>query len=322
MLALPRLCRVATTITVNSNNDTSSGVNAMLATGMTARSFVDHSIGSLLPYLCDVESIIRKFFRRPTVEEPGKMNRGNGNYPERAKALLLAAMALGSTACATPQVAEQTEAHTRAQDFQLASAAYGLREDMFRARSSALLEEISLLKEYPGWKEMATIITETASVTHPKGSKAAKARESAELKKWANRWSASPGVLLSKYSELVSRSTAALKERDELLEALPAVQVKEFLYAQTDAETCTGSRNFNTCVQTYRALVQDSNHNYGSTEAWLDSFGVDSIGLLAQTSDRPTKAHSLRFSDGSAGPLPARSLGDRLPKARPKVGSV
>jgi hypothetical protein len=47
MLALPRLCRVATTKTVNPNNDTSSGVNPMLARGDLGF-FLDHAIGSLL----------------------------------------------------------------------------------------------------------------------------------------------------------------------------------------------------------------------------------------------------------------------------------
>jgi len=135
----------------------------------------------------------------------------------------------------------------------------------FASEADALIQEIALLRNHPGWPEMEEIIRAAPSIEYVEGQAVAEKKTTAAIGEWSKKWSAPGQKMLTKYLELAERSRA-LESRRSLLD-----QERGLVYAEWVAAVAEASI-LSELGETPMMLL----HRMKSS---VDRYGVDSLGL-------------------------------------------
>ena len=170
-------------------------------------------------------------------------------YPPVLSLLLLVAL----TACAA------TEGKPNSKDLPVSALQSW---EYFNQNAKALATETTLLRNHPGWPEMARIIAARPSITYLEGESAAHRKTLLAIREWSEKWGASGETVHMRYLELARRSAFVEERRLEAHRGW----ILHYLKLVRSADSLTELENLN--------LVD------AMVRAQLLSYSLDSMGLL------------------------------------------
>lgn len=167
------------------------------------------------------------------------------------------------TSCAKRLSSEQKAEFQEAND---AMGAWNVEYSKFKTHTRALLQEIKLLHNYLGWKDMEKILLAEQSITYIEGESEAARKTDIEIEKWSQEWNSSGKTLYSHYVSLAARSRALDAQRVKLFHQhriIAAQQLKLLVESDTPPQ-----------------LVKAFSKANSDVEDDLRSYKLDSVGLF------------------------------------------
>lgn len=214
----------------------------------------------------------------------------------------VAEMSEPSTSLSTtePPLQSQGDQSPTAEDAQLDSdvadvnAALGRWNDrfsIFLSDSDALLSELTLLRNHPGWRDMATLIRAIPSVRYLEGDAEAQRKLALGIAEWSQTWRASGARMHTTYLVLRDRSRALESERlavrqwwDEVSRRQDNLFRLRILRSVNRARSSAQIQALSSLSETLSTAFKKQDSR---TKSFLDIYGIDPLGLYERRGDSP-----------------------------------
>ncbi|MBI3428863.1 MAG: hypothetical protein HY050_02145 [Actinobacteria bacterium] len=176
------------------------------------------------------------------------------------------AILIATSACQTfdyrspEEKAKQAEATAKVTRFQE-------QHRKFNLEAMALIQEVTLLKNHPGWPDMEKILNSVPSVQYIEGREEADRKLQSAILEWNRKWDAPGKDMIVKYRDLVERSGALELQRAALLKEWNQV------YNEWVVLVLTQSAEPMQVVKLSKILDE-------RTRSSLNEYALDQLGLL------------------------------------------
>ncbi len=181
---------------------------------------------------------------------------------------------------------QAAEARLKARKSEIDAALESWRQEFrqFSTEAATLTQEITLLRNHPGWTGMEQIIKAAPSIQYLEGQDAAERKTLVAIAEWSLKWNARGESMHTKYLTLAERSRELEKQRVSLLSRWDSLwKQSSSTQATLLALALLKSRAGVDLAPKLLETVSKANKDIDiKTKSALNSYTIDSLGLYVR----------------------------------------